>query len=211
MDREAFIFDLDGVIVDTARFHFLSWKKLVSAWGIDLTEEFNEKLKGVSRTECLHIILNAYQKTLTQAEFEQALTQKNEDFLYYVKQMTKADILDGVLDFLNMAKTKGMKIALASSSKNAKMILEQVELTHYFDAIIDGNQIKNTKPDPEIFVTAAKAINVIAESCVVFEDAIAGVEAGKSAGMYVIGIGEKEVLTQADHVVKGFLELLGND
>ncbi len=202
-----FLFDLDGVIVDTARFHFLSWRKLVSAWGIDLTEEFNEKLKGVSRTECLHIILNAYHKKLSNEEFEQALHQKNEDFLYYVNQMTEADILEGVLDFLKFAKANGHKIALASSSKNAKIILEKIGLTHYFDAIIDGNQITNTKPDPEIFFTAAKAIGASPENCVVFEDAIAGVEAGKSAGMEVIGIGDASILTKADIVVKSFLEL----
>ncbi len=206
--NKAFLFDLDGVIVDTARFHFLSWQKLVANWGISLTEQFNEQLKGVSRTECLHIILKAFDKTLTETEFEQALLQKNEDFLYYVSNMTKDDILEGVQAFLDYAKKHGHKIALASSSKNAHKILEQIGLTHYFDAIIDGNQIKNTKPDPEIFLTACKAIGATPAECVVFEDAIAGVEAGKSAGMEVIGVGDAHTLAKADKVIKSFLELL---
>ncbi|TAE75073.1 MAG: beta-phosphoglucomutase [Bacteroidetes bacterium] len=203
----ACLFDLDGVIVDTAKYHFLAWKRLAKEWNFDLTEEQNEHLKGVSRTESLEIILKLAQHTLSKEAFDKALEDKNECFLEFVNQMNENEILEGVTDFLNQLKQNNIPFSLASSSKNAKNILQKIGLFEKFDAIVDGNDIVNGKPHPEIFEKAAKALNTEPKKCVVFEDAVAGVQAGKRAGMKVIGIGEKEVLHEADIVIKNLTEI----
>ncbi|TAE44047.1 MAG: beta-phosphoglucomutase [Cytophagia bacterium] len=207
----ACLFDLDGVIVDTAKYHFLAWKRLASAWNFDLTEEQNEHLKGVSRTESLEIILKLAHHTLSKEAFEEALQIKNEWFLDFVNEMNENEILEGVTDFLHLLKQNKIVFSLASSSKNAKNILQKIGLFEQFDAIVDGNDIINSKPDPEIFEKAAKKLNTDTKKCIVFEDAVAGVEAGKRAGMKVIGIGDKEVLKEADIVVKNLKELTIKD
>lgn len=207
----ACLFDLDGVIVDTAKYHFLAWKRLASAWNFDLTEEQNEHLKGVSRTESLEIILKLAHHTLSKEAFEEALQIKNEWFLDFVNEMNENEILEGVTDFLRLLKQNKIIFSLASSSKNAKNILQKIGLFEQFDAIVDGNDIINSKPDPEIFEKAAKKLNIDTKKCIVFEDAVAGVEAGKRAGMKVIGIGDKEVLKEADIVVKNLKELTIKD
>lgn len=207
----ACLFDLDGVIVDTAKYHFLAWKRLASAWNFDLTEEQNEHLKGVSRTESLEIILKLAHHTLSKEAFEEALQIKNEWFLNFVNEMNESEILEGVTDFLHLLKQNKIVFSLASSSKNAKNILQKIGLFEQFDAIVDGNDIINSKPDPEIFEKAAKKLNTDTKKCIVFEDAVAGVEAGKRAGMKVIGIGDKEVLKEADIVVKDLKELTIKD
>lgn len=207
----ACLFDLDGVIVDTAKYHFLAWKRLASAWNFDLTEEQNEHLKGVSRTESLEIILKLAHHTLSKEAFEEALQIKNEWFLNFVNEMNESEILEGVTDFLHLLKQNKIVFSLASSSKNAKNILQKIGLFEQFDAIVDGNDIINSKPDPEIFEKAAKKLNTDTKKCIVFEDAVAGVEAGKRAGMKVIGIGDKEVLKEADIVVKNLKELTIKD
>jgi beta-phosphoglucomutase len=201
---KACIFDLDGVIVDTAKYHFLAWQRLAKELDITFTEHDNERLKGVSRVESLKIILEIGNKTISEAEFESAMTRKNGWFLDYINQMTPDEVLPGVQNFLDELKAQNVKIALASSSKNAPTILAQIEMLAYFEAIIDGTQVIETKPNPEIFLKAANAIHEKPENCIVFEDAIAGVEAAINGGFRVVGIGSPEVLGAANLVVSGF-------
>ena len=202
----AFLFDLDGVLVDTAGFHYQAWRRTANSLGFDFTHEFNETLKGVSRMESLDRILALGGVTLTAERKEELATQKNGWYLDLVNQMTPADILPGVNAFLaqiRQARQQGhpIKIALGSVSKNAPLILERVGLTPIFDAIIDGSKITHSKPDPEVFLKGAAELNVPAAECIVFEDAVAGIEAARRAGMFALGIGSPDVLTQADLVI----------
>jgi len=204
---KACIFDLDGVIVDTARFHYLAWKRLGEELGITITEEQNEQLKGISRQKSLEIILEMGGKVLADKEFQQAMDKKNRWFLEYIHQMTPDDVLPGVDEFMQDLQKANIKKALGSASKNAPTILEQIGMDKKFDAIIDGNQVVNPKPHPEIFLKGAKALETPPENCVVFEDAIAGIEAAKAGGMYCIGVGEPNTLQKADFVIRGFEEM----
>ena len=197
----AFLFDLDGVLVDTAVFHYQAWRRMANSLGFDFTHAFNETLKGVSRTDSLNRILDLGGVTLPDDRKEELAAQKNDWYLELVQQMTPDDILPGVLPFLEQTRRAGMKIALGSVSKNAPLILERVGMTHYFNAIIDGSKITNSKPHPEVFLKGAAELNVPAAECIVFEDAVAGVEAAKRAGMFALGIGSPDVLTAADLVV----------
>ncbi len=198
------IFDLDGVIVDTAKYHYLAWKRLATRLGFDFTEHDNERLKGVSRVESLKIILSIGQTTLAPADFEFALKQKNDWYLDYINQIGPEEILPGVTGFLAEVRGRGIKTALGSASKNARLILERIGLLDQFDAIIDGNSVTNAKPDPEVFLAAAKAVGVPPERCVVFEDAAAGVEAALNAHMKCVGIGSADVLGKAHSLLPGF-------
>lgn len=201
MKTKAFLFDLDGVIVDTAKYHFLAWQKLANELGIEFTEHDNEQLKGVSRVRSLELILALGQRTATAAEMQLWLTQKNDDYLGYIQNMQADEILPGVIELLDYLKTNKQKIALGSASKNARLILDKVNLTSYFDAIIDGNSVSNAKPDPEVFLQGAKAVEIAATDTIVFEDAAAGIEAANAAKMYSIGIGDPSVLGAAKLVV----------
>lgn len=201
---KGFLFDLDGVIVETAIFHYQAWRKMANDLGFDITEEFNETLKGVSRMDSLNLILKHGNIVLTEEEKLDLAAKKNEHYLTLVSKMTADDILPGVLDFFAQIKQTDIKIALGSVSKNARMILEGVGLINDFDAIIDGTKISRGKPDPEVFLKGAAELGLSPEECLVFEDAVAGVEAGKNAAMKVIGIGQAEVLTKADIVLAGF-------
>ena len=207
MTKKGFIFDLDGVIVDTAKYHFLAWKKLANAVGVDFTEIQNEQLKGVSRKNSLEKILEWGNKTLSEDEFEKLMGLKNEDYLSYVQNMNEDEILPDVPKVLNFLISKKQPIALGSASKNAHTILDKVNLLKKFDAIVDGNGVKIGKPNPEVFLNAAKLLNVKPNDCIVFEDATAGVKAANAANMISIGIGEKSVLTEADYVFKDFTEI----
>ena len=198
------IFDLDGVLVDTARFHYLAWKKLAENLGISFSHEQNEALKGVSRKESLEKILGWGNKVLTESEIEHWLTQKNNWYLEHIYEMDPREMLPGARDFLKMVHESPIKVALGSASKNAPLILDRLGVTHHFDAVIDGNRTSRSKPDPEVFQLGAEAIGLSPESVVVFEDAVAGVEAAKRAGMLAIGVGEPEVLSKADLVIPGF-------
>lgn len=199
---KAFIFDLDGVIVDTAHFHYQAWRRLANEkLGFDISEEFNESLKGVSRTESLDRILAHGNVTIDENTKTHYATLKNEWYLELINQMTPADVLSGVEEFLVKSREQGLKIALGSVSKNAKPILEKVGILHLFDAIIDGTHISKGKPDPEVFLKGAAALGVHPTECVVFEDAVAGIEAAKRAGMQTVGIGKKDVLIEADRVL----------
>ena len=201
----ACIFDLDGVIVDTAKYHYLAWKRLAQELGFEFSVEHNERLKGVSRMTSLDILLEVGGLTFSQAEKEVMAARKNEWYLEYIVRMTPEEILPGVVDFLTMLRSKGIKIALGSASKNAMLILERVQLQSYFDAVIDGNKALKAKPDPQVFLLAANELKQAPASCVVFEDAAAGIEAAKAAGMRCVGIGSADVLNQADKVVPGFI------
>jgi beta-phosphoglucomutase len=197
----AAIFDLDGVIVDTAKYHYLAWKRLASEVGIDLTEEQNERLKGVSRIDSLNIILALGNVQLPEAEKEALAAKKNGWFLEYVNQMTPSEILPGAKELLIELRAKGVKIALGSSSKNAPLVLRLLSIENLFDAIVDGTMVVNSKPDPEVFLLGASLLNVKPEHCVVFEDAEAGVEAALAAGMKCVGIGHPQQLGKAHQVV----------
>lgn len=204
---KACIFDLDGVIVDTAKFHYLAWRRLAQELGFDFTEEDNERLKGVSRMDSLNILLEIGGVELDDAKKEELAKNKNEWYVELISEMDEKEILPGTTEFLTMLKEAGLKISLGSASKNAKMILKKINLLHMFDCIIDGTDISKAKPDPEVFLLGAKALTVDPSECVVFEDAVSGVEAAISAGMYVIGIGTKETLHRANDVVGSLAEM----
>lgn len=206
MREKGLIFDLDGVIVDTAKYHFLAWRRLADTFDVDFDEEKNEQLKGVSRVESLRRILDWSGKSLPEGEFQEAMDRKNRWYLEFINQMQPDEILPGVEQFLREAKAASYGIALGSASKNAPAILQKVGLTHYFDSIIDGNRTSRSKPDPEVFLLGSEDLGLAPEHCVVFEDAQAGIEAAKAAGMFAIGIGEADVLQQADHVIPGFAQ-----
>jgi nigerose phosphorylase len=201
------IFDLDGVLVDTARYHYLAWKRLAGELHIDFTSEDNERLKGVSRVRSLEIILELGGKTLAEDEKASAAEKKNSWYLEYIRDITPNELLPEVVSFLTYLRERGVKLSLGSASKNALVILDKLAISSLFDAIVDGNHVSKAKPDPEIFLAAAKALGIPPAQCIVFEDASAGVEAGKSAGMTVIGVGDPAILTEADMVIKNFAEL----
>ncbi len=205
---KAAIFDLDGVIVDTARFHFLAWKRLAEELGFSFTQRDNERQKGVSRMESLEVLLEVGGITgLSPERKEELATKKNEWYKEYLYEMTPAELLPGAKDFLEYLRLRSVRIALASASKNAPIILEKLNITKLFDAIVDGNSVSKAKPDPEVFLQAAERLGIPASQCIVFEDAQAGVEGAKRAGMRVVGIGEREILKKAEIVVSGFPEL----
>ena len=207
MKTKAFIFDLDGVIVDTAKYHFLAWQKLAESLGINFTHEHNEELKGVSRVRSLEIILGLGNVEATQEQKDEWLIQKNEDYLQYINKMDDSEILPGVMNVLEFLKAKNQPIILGSASKNARPILEKVNILHYFDDIVDGNDVSNAKPDPEVFLVGAKKANQPKENAIVFEDSVAGIQAANIAGMMSIGIGEASVLNEANVIFNDFTEI----
>jgi beta-phosphoglucomutase len=204
MSKKAFIFDLDGVIVDTAKYHFLAWKKIAEALHINFTHEHNELLKGVSRVRSLDIILELGNVQISQAYKDKMLIQKNEDYLSYLVDMDENEILPGVFKILQLLKDKNQGIALGSASKNARPILEKTGILSYFDAIVDGNDVTNAKPDPEVFLKAAHLLNIDPKNAIVFEDSVAGIQAANIAEMVSVGIGEKTILHEADYIFKDF-------
>jgi beta-phosphoglucomutase len=198
------IFDLDGVIVDTAKYHFLAWKRLADELNIDFTEEDNERFKGVSRMKCLDILLEIGNIQLDSNEKHYLAEKKNNWYLEYISKINKSDILPGTLDFINRAKKSGLKIGLGSASKNTMAILRGIDLVSEFDSIVDGNRVSKAKPDPEVFLLCAKDMGLTPQSCVVFEDAYAGILAAKNANMLAIGIGSASILKKADKVIPSF-------
>ena len=207
MNKKAFIFDLDGVIVDTAKYHFLAWKKLANSIGVDFTEEQNEQLKGVSRVRSLEKILAWGNIELSEEKFMELMAKKNNDYLTYVNQMDESEILPGVTKILAYLAENQQAIALGSASKNARTILQKVNLYDAFEVIVDGTNVTKAKPDPEVFVNAAKQLGIENKDCVVFEDSVAGIQAANTAKMISIGIGDKEVLKEADYVFNDFTEM----
>ncbi len=198
MSKTGFIFDLDGVIVDTAKYHYLAWKNLAEELGFEFTKEQNELFKGVSRKRCLEILLDIGNVKATKEQFDRWMVEKNEDYLTYIEQMDESEILPDVVRVLTFLKERNIPIALGSASKNARPILEKVKLLSYFDVIVDGNNVTKAKPDPEVFLIAAESLGVPPENCVVFEDAVAGIEAANNAEMLSIGIGSAKILSKAN-------------
>ena len=207
MNKKGFIFDLDGVIVDTAKYHFLAWQRLAKSLDIDFTEEENEQLKGVSRVRSLEKILAWGNKTISEDKFTELMGKKNEEYLSYIAEMDSSEILPDVPRVLETLIEKKQPISLGSASKNARTILDSVDLKKHFDAIVDGNDVSKAKPDPEVFLIAAKLLNIEPENCVVFEDSVAGVEAANTANMVSIGIGSKAILGHAQYVFNDFTEI----
>lgn len=198
----ACIFDLDGVIVDTARYHFLAWRRLASELGIAFSEEENEKLKGVSRMRSLDIILELGGVELSPEQKNLLAEKKNTWFVDYLKHMKPDEIFPGVKALLMRLRDSGLKVGLASSSKNARMVVELLDIQQDFDTIVDGTMIVNSKPDPEIFLLTAERLGISPEGCLVFEDAEAGIEAALRAGMKCIGIGHSAALGKANKVIE---------
>jgi beta-phosphoglucomutase len=202
------LFDLDGVIVDTAKYHFLAWNRLAGELGFEFTEDHNERLKGVSRVNSLEILLEISHISLDNEMKHKLAELKNTWYVDYISQMDQSEILPGAKEYLLQLRKNGIGIALGSASKNAPMILENLKITELFDVIVDGNSTSKAKPDPEVFLLGATKLGLLPEDCIVFEDAAAGVEAGKLAGMRVVGIGKAEILNQADFVITGLHELV---
>ena len=207
MSTIGFIFDLDGVIVDTAKYHYLAWKNLANELGFEFTHEQNELFKGVSRKRCLEILLEIGGVKATQEQFDTWMIEKNVDYLQYIDKMDASEILPDVPKVLDFLKAKNIPIALGSASKNAKPILEKVNLLSYFDTIVDGNNVTKAKPDPEVFLIAADKLGVSPSRCVVFEDAVAGIQAANAANMVSIGIGDSNVLNEAKYNFNNFTEI----
>jgi beta-phosphoglucomutase len=207
MKRKAFIFDLDGVIVDTAKYHYLAWRELANQLGFDFTTEQNERLKGVSRVRSLEILLDIGKVHLEENQKTKYLKEKNEQYLQYIAKMDHSEILPGIDDLLHYLKLNKVPFSLGSASKNARLILETLDLIDLFDAIVDGNDVSTAKPDPEVFLIAAKKLGVPPEDCIVIEDAQAGIEAANKAGMTSIGIGDAAILHEADFILSNTSEL----
>ena len=204
----AIIFDLDGVLVFTDRFHYQAWKMLADRLKICFDETINNRLRGVSRLESLEIILGGSTVDYTQRQKEQFAEEKNERYRSLLSTMTPKDVSDEVRETLSELKRRGYRLAIGSSSKNTKYILAQTDLTDYFDAISDGTNITRSKPDPEVFIKAAAMLNVEPGNCAVIEDAYAGIDAAKAAGMLAIGIGDAASYTRADIPLQSFSQLL---
>lgn len=198
------IFDLDGVIVDTAKFHYMAWKRLADYLHIPFNKEDNEKLKGVSRKASLDIILSKGKLVLSDKDKDSLCTIKNNWYLEYISKLTSKDILPGVDEFLTLLKKNNIGIGLGSASKNALLILKNLNIVDYFDSIVDGNMVTKAKPDPEVFLKASELLKILPYECAVFEDSLAGIEAAKSAKMKAIGVGSPEILKAADAVIQDF-------
>ena len=204
---EGAIFDLDGVLVDTAKYHYLAWKRLAGELGFDFTESDNERLKGVSRIRSLEILLETGGVVMTEIQKEQAAARKNAWYVEYLLALDETALLPGAKDYLLRLRENGIRIALGSASKNAPLILERLNIAAFFDAVIDGNAVSTAKPDPEVFVKGAAALGLAPERCVVFEDALAGIEAAKKGCMRVIGVGVPELLPGADRYIASLADM----
>ena len=194
-----FIFDLDGVLVDTAKFHFLAWKRLArETFGFELTEELNEQFKGVNRVACMKLLCQWTGAALSDGDFSAMTDRKNGWYVEYVERMTPEDVLPGALEFVKECRAAGLKCAIGSASKNCRLVLDRTGLGPLFDAVSDGTVVTRAKPDPEVFLTAASMLKLSPTECVVFEDAQAGIDAAKSCGMKAVGISAPGALTGFD-------------
>ena len=209
MEIKGIIFDLDGVLVFTDKLHYKAWKQMADRLGIYFDEEINNRLRGVSRMDSLEIILENYHgEPLSQMQKETLASEKNDTYRELLKTMTREDITDEVRETLAELKKRGYKLSLGSSSKNAKFILERVELLDVFDAISDGNNITKSKPDPEVFLKGAEFLGEVPKNCLVVEDAEAGVEAGLAGGLFVAAIGDAVNCHKANYELSTFADLL---
>ena len=202
---KAFIFDLDGVVVDTAKYHYLAWKRLASKFGYDFTEEDNAQFKGINRMACMKILSNLIGRQFSDMESVSLSDIKNEWYIEYISKMDKDEVLPGFIDFIADIRKIGGRTALASASKNAAIVLDRLELRECFDVVVDGNDVQRSKPDPQVFQLAAKKLGAKECECIVFEDAQAGIDAAKSANMYAVGICKPDnPLIGADVLKAGF-------
>lgn len=204
MIPKACIFDLDGVIVETAHYHYKAWKRLADTLDIPFGKEENESLKGVSRKRSLEKILALGDKTISDERFQKLMDQKNDWYQEYIATLTPEDILEGIPEFLEELKKMGVKLAIGSSSKNAPYIMDYLQINELFEAVVDGTKVSKTKPNPEVFLKGADALGVEPSECIVFEDAISGVRAAKAGGMKCVGVGTEENLGEADLVIQTF-------
>lgn len=207
--KKGFVFDLDGVITDTAKYHYIAWKELASEIGIEIDLKFNEQLKGISRMDSLERILTLGNKNdaYTEVEKEALATKKNTHYVQLLQNLTPDDLLPGVKTFLDEAKVKNIPCAIASASKNAPFILDKLGVMQDFDTIVDPATLKKGKPDPEIFIQAALALGIEPAEAVGFEDAQAGIDGIKAAGMYAVGVYSGEELHGADVIVEKLTDL----
>lgn len=208
----AALFDLDGVIVDTAKYHYLAWRRLAAELGFEFTEAANERLKGVSRMRSLDILLEAGgfgPDAFSVAQKGEMAERKNRWYVEYISRMTPDEILPGAFSFLKEVRATGVRTALGSASRNTGIILARLGIGGLFDAVVDGTMVSRTKPDPEVFLRCAELLggNISPAECVVLEDAAAGIEAAVAAGMYSVGVGSPDILTGADLVIPGFVGL----
>lgn len=201
---KAAIFDLDGVIADTARFHYLAWKDLADKLGFEFSVEDGERIKGVARMEALEVVLRTggMEDKFTLAEKERMAQEKNDLYVSHIRQVNANDLLPGTKTLLPALRARGVKIALGSASKNARIILEATNILPLFDAIADGTRAEKAKPDPEVFLIAASDLGIDPADCVVFEDAFSGIEAAHNGGMFAVGVGKRENLPNADAIVR---------
>lgn len=205
---EGVIFDLDGVLVDTAAFHFKAWKRLSDELNVPFDEERNEELKGISRMDSLEKILKWGGLNISQEEKNRLASIKNDCYLSLIEEMKEGEVLAGAIPLLQWLKANKKKIALGSASKNARIILEKTGILPYFDAIVDGNSVQKSKPDPEVFVKGAEAMGLDVAHCVVFEDAQSGIDAALAAGMKVVAVGSHSLLNGYDEQVIGLYEVI---
>jgi len=207
MMLKACLFDLDGVIVDTAKYHYIAWREIAKELGFVFTEADNEKLKGVSRMRSLEILLEIGGISLDGESKALLAQKKNSLYLQYVLKMCPDEVLPGAKEFLADCRNNNLGIGLGSASKNATTILNLLQITPLFDVIIDGNKVTKAKPDPEVFLAGAKELGVLPQNCVVFEDAEAGIEAANAANMFSVGIGDPAILKKANFVTSGLKNL----
>ena len=205
---KGFIFDLDGVIVSTDGLHYLAWKKMADQEGIYFDEQINNRLRGVSRMASLEIVLERATKSYSDEEKQSLATYKNDIYKELLKSLTPSDILPGVADTLNELRARGYKLAIGSSSRNTPAILKYIGLEGFFDAVSDGNNITNSKPDPEVFIKGALFLGLDNAECYVVEDAKAGVDAGRAGGFTTIALGDAYGYENANYSIKEFGEIL---
>ncbi|MCL2243447.1 MAG: beta-phosphoglucomutase [Treponema sp.] len=204
---EGAIFDLDGVLVDTAKYHYLAWKRLAAELGFHFTETDNERLKGVSRVRSLEILLETGKVTMTAEQKEKAASRKNTWYVEYLYTLDEDAILSGAKEYLLLLRENGIRTAIGSASKNTALILDRLKIAFLFDAVIDGNTVSKAKPDPEVFLKGAEALGLPPQRCVVFEDALAGIEAAKAGGMPAIAVGKPENLPGADRYISSLADM----
>lgn len=205
--NKAIIFDLDGVIVDTAKYHYLAWRKIALDLGFDFSETQNEMLKGVSRVQSLEYLLGSGHVQLSQAHKEALLHAKNQHYLSLISDMDASEMLEGIPQLLQDLRQHQVPFALGSASKNARLILDALHLTDWFTAIVDGNEVTQAKPDPEVFLIAAQKLGYKPEDCIVVEDSQAGIQAANAVGMTSVGIGSKEVLYESKFLLENTAQL----
>jgi beta-phosphoglucomutase len=205
---QAAIFDLDGVLVDTAKYHYLAWRRLARQLGFEFTEADNERLKGVSRMRSLEILLEVGGLRMSESERLEKAALKDGWYVEYIRTMNPSELLPGALEYVRSIRARGIRTAIASASRNAPLIIERVGIGSLFDAVVDGTRVGKAKPEPDVFLSAASDLGIAPEYCVVFEDAEAGIEAAIRAGMGSVGVGRPEILKKADLVIANFEQLL---